>query len=313
MSYDVPIGELERIKLEHDNSGDDPGWYVYWVKVQKQGSNEVIKFDINRWLSDDDDDGLTYVTRNRLDHAQWLADYKSRIPDMEGDWDNFCSGAQKCNAEITRTLSLGGSASSSWSNTVTDSLSVAVEKEAKFPLLGKAKITATGTLEKAKTEAGEEIKNRSSGYNESCGSSIDLTTYLIDSVWQWTEATSIEGQTVVISTCNTVCTPTGHPPRFKPGHPMSRNTCLVSRENFTQIENTWLVSLGKKTYNEISVGTCTRYCEDNSWCKAVSYERNEGYCILHDAGEGETDDKGVVVKFDSDDSVDHYYHRHRQQ
>ncbi|ESO94896.1 hypothetical protein LOTGIDRAFT_144831 [Lottia gigantea] len=51
------IGQIERIKIEHDNSGPGPGWYLGTVSIDLPSKGRHYEFVCNRWLSKSDDDG----------------------------------------------------------------------------------------------------------------------------------------------------------------------------------------------------------------------------------------------------------------
>ncbi|XP_077990949.1 uncharacterized protein LOC144445282 [Glandiceps talaboti] len=50
------IGEISKIRLEHDNSGENPGWHVDKIKMEDQTSREELTFILNCWLSRDEED-----------------------------------------------------------------------------------------------------------------------------------------------------------------------------------------------------------------------------------------------------------------
>jgi hypothetical protein len=49
------VGKLERVRLRHDNTGVNPGWYVEKVTVEDMETNEVYEFPCHRWLAKDED------------------------------------------------------------------------------------------------------------------------------------------------------------------------------------------------------------------------------------------------------------------
>ncbi|XP_069127319.1 uncharacterized protein [Argopecten irradians] len=51
------LGELRKIRVEHDNSGQDPGWWLDKVILHDLMKDEKIQFDVDRWLSYDDKGG----------------------------------------------------------------------------------------------------------------------------------------------------------------------------------------------------------------------------------------------------------------
>jgi len=51
------FGTLKEITLEHDNSGDNPSWFVETVVIRDRQTEEQWAFPINRWLALEKDDG----------------------------------------------------------------------------------------------------------------------------------------------------------------------------------------------------------------------------------------------------------------
>ncbi|XP_054900721.1 polycystic kidney disease protein 1-like 2 [Poeciliopsis prolifica] len=64
LSTPYPLGELKNLRLQHDNSGGHPSWYVSKVTVQDLQSKNVWHFFCNCWLSSDQGDGMTKKTFN---------------------------------------------------------------------------------------------------------------------------------------------------------------------------------------------------------------------------------------------------------
>ncbi|XP_059163011.1 lipoxygenase homology domain-containing protein 1-like [Physella acuta] len=50
------IGEVYKIRLSHDNSGDSPGWFCDEVRMQDVDTEEVLVFPCHKWLSRDEGD-----------------------------------------------------------------------------------------------------------------------------------------------------------------------------------------------------------------------------------------------------------------
>lgn len=44
-------GELKKIKIEHDNSGLGPDWYLERVEISNMGTNLTTVFPCGNWLS----------------------------------------------------------------------------------------------------------------------------------------------------------------------------------------------------------------------------------------------------------------------
>lgn len=59
---DTSLGPLTEISLEHDNSGDNPSWFVETVTIRDRQTEEQWVFQINRWLAVEKDDGEIEVT-----------------------------------------------------------------------------------------------------------------------------------------------------------------------------------------------------------------------------------------------------------
>jgi len=56
------LGSLTQISLEHDNSGDNPSWFVETVVIKDRQTEERWVFPLNRWLALEKDDGEIEVT-----------------------------------------------------------------------------------------------------------------------------------------------------------------------------------------------------------------------------------------------------------
>ncbi|KAF7212109.1 transcript variant X2 [Nothobranchius furzeri] len=64
LSTPFPLGDMRNLRLQHDNSGGNPSWYVNKVIVQDLQSRNVWHFFCNCWLSSDQGDGMTKKTFN---------------------------------------------------------------------------------------------------------------------------------------------------------------------------------------------------------------------------------------------------------
>ncbi|XP_078711332.1 lipoxygenase homology domain-containing protein 1-like, partial [Lampetra fluviatilis] len=51
------VGELYKIRISHDNSGESPGWLCQAVRLLDLHTKEEFEMRVNRWLSRDEDDG----------------------------------------------------------------------------------------------------------------------------------------------------------------------------------------------------------------------------------------------------------------
>lgn len=59
-----PLGEVRNVRLQHDNSGGHPSWYINKVTVQDLQTRQVWQFFCGCWLSADSGDGMTKKTFN---------------------------------------------------------------------------------------------------------------------------------------------------------------------------------------------------------------------------------------------------------
>ena len=64
MSYSFPpqietgdIGDIFKIRLEHDNTNDFPAWHVNVVHMSDVDTGQEVNFTVNRWLAEDEEDG----------------------------------------------------------------------------------------------------------------------------------------------------------------------------------------------------------------------------------------------------------------
>ena len=53
------IGDIIKVRLEHDSTGDFPAWHVLGLELRDMDTEQVITFPVNRWLAQDEDDGQT--------------------------------------------------------------------------------------------------------------------------------------------------------------------------------------------------------------------------------------------------------------
>lgn len=56
----LELGELRKVRLEHDGSGCRPGWLVDRVEVTNTSSGVATVFTCGRWLDKKRGDGLTW-------------------------------------------------------------------------------------------------------------------------------------------------------------------------------------------------------------------------------------------------------------
>uniref|UniRef100_A0A8C3H224 Lipoxygenase homology PLAT domains 1 n=1 Tax=Corvus moneduloides TaxID=1196302 RepID=A0A8C3H224_CORMO len=53
----VDIGDLKKIKIGHDNTGNSTGWFLEWVEIDAPSLGQCLKFPCGRWLDKSEDDG----------------------------------------------------------------------------------------------------------------------------------------------------------------------------------------------------------------------------------------------------------------
>ncbi|XP_054628770.1 lipoxygenase homology domain-containing protein 1 isoform X1 [Dunckerocampus dactyliophorus] len=53
----VDLGELEKLRIGHDNSGGSPGWFLDWVEIDAPSQGLRLRFPCGRWLDRGEDDG----------------------------------------------------------------------------------------------------------------------------------------------------------------------------------------------------------------------------------------------------------------
>ncbi|XP_021373395.1 lipoxygenase homology domain-containing protein 1-like isoform X2 [Mizuhopecten yessoensis] len=67
------LGEFRKIRVEHDNSGSDPAWWLDKVILHDLVKDEKLQFDVDRWLSYDDKGGdiVVEVPVKHPKHDAW--------------------------------------------------------------------------------------------------------------------------------------------------------------------------------------------------------------------------------------------------
>ena len=73
------LGTLKEITLEHDNSGENPSWFVEAVVIRDRQTEERWLFPINRWLALEKEDGQLEVTVDNRSSASFSAQVRSRF------------------------------------------------------------------------------------------------------------------------------------------------------------------------------------------------------------------------------------------
>ncbi|KAM9810394.1 lipoxygenase homology domain-containing protein 1-like [Neosynchiropus ocellatus] len=53
----VDLGDLEKLRIGHDNSGGSPGWFLDWVEIDAPSQGQRLQFPCGRWLDKGEDDG----------------------------------------------------------------------------------------------------------------------------------------------------------------------------------------------------------------------------------------------------------------
>ncbi|ELP62149.1 PLAT/LH2 domain-containing protein [Streptomyces turgidiscabies] len=51
------LGDLQRVRVRHDNKFPFPGWYLDRIFIRNEDTNQEWTFPCNRWLAQDEDDG----------------------------------------------------------------------------------------------------------------------------------------------------------------------------------------------------------------------------------------------------------------
>ncbi|XP_060927887.1 lipoxygenase homology domain-containing protein 1 [Limanda limanda] len=54
----VDLGDLEKLRVGHDNSGGSPGWFLDWVEIDAASQGQRLRFPCGRWLDKGEDDGV---------------------------------------------------------------------------------------------------------------------------------------------------------------------------------------------------------------------------------------------------------------
>ena len=97
------IGPLREITLAHDNSGDNPSWFVESVVIQDRQTEERWVFPINRWLALEKDDGQIEVTVDSKSYSAFSAQVRSRFARKIADSHLWMSVFGKaCSSTFTR-------------------------------------------------------------------------------------------------------------------------------------------------------------------------------------------------------------------
>ena len=97
------LGCLKEITLEHDNSGNNPSWFVETVVIRDRHTEGQWVFPINRWLALEKDDGQIEVTVDNQSSASFAAQVRSRFGRKIADGHLWVSVVGKaCSSSFTR-------------------------------------------------------------------------------------------------------------------------------------------------------------------------------------------------------------------
>uniref|UniRef100_A0A673VN22 Oxygen-regulated protein 1 n=1 Tax=Suricata suricatta TaxID=37032 RepID=A0A673VN22_SURSU len=53
------IGEIYKIRIGHDNSGPDPGWYLEDIRLENLDTRELLCLTVDAWIAENENDGDT--------------------------------------------------------------------------------------------------------------------------------------------------------------------------------------------------------------------------------------------------------------
>ena len=97
------LGTLKEITLEHDNSGDNPSWFVETVVIRDRQTDERWVFPINRWLALEKDDGQIEVAVDSNSTSSFSGQVRSRFGRKIADGHLWMSVFGKtCSSTFTR-------------------------------------------------------------------------------------------------------------------------------------------------------------------------------------------------------------------
>ena len=100
---DESLGPFKEITLEHDNTGENPSWFVEKVTIRDRQTEEEWTFPINRWLAVEKGDGLTEVDVKCGSVGSFLDQVRSRFGRKIADSHLWMSVFGKaCNSTFTR-------------------------------------------------------------------------------------------------------------------------------------------------------------------------------------------------------------------
>ena len=64
--YSLSTGELQKIRIEHDNAGFRAGWFLERVEIVNTATSKKTTFQCQKWLDKDKGDGE--IVREILAH-----------------------------------------------------------------------------------------------------------------------------------------------------------------------------------------------------------------------------------------------------
>ncbi|KAM4575790.1 LOW QUALITY PROTEIN: lipoxygenase homology domain-containing protein 1 [Odontesthes bonariensis] len=53
----VDLGDLDKLRIGHDDSGSSSGWFLDWVEIDAPSQGQRLRFPCGRWLDKEEDDG----------------------------------------------------------------------------------------------------------------------------------------------------------------------------------------------------------------------------------------------------------------
>ena len=103
LKTDESLGKLKEITLEHDNSGDNPSWFVETLVIRDRQTEERWVFPINRWLALEKEDGQIEVTVDHKSATSFSAQVRARFGRKIADGHLWMSVIGKaCSSTFTR-------------------------------------------------------------------------------------------------------------------------------------------------------------------------------------------------------------------
>ena len=97
------LGPLKEVTLEHDNSGENPSWFVETVVIRDRQTEERWVFPINRWLAVEKDDGEIEVAVDTESATSFSDQVRSRFGRKIADSHLWMSVFGKaCSSTFTR-------------------------------------------------------------------------------------------------------------------------------------------------------------------------------------------------------------------